>query len=519
MSETARPGSGHDFAASGTGSSSTASWGPATDAQPLDRIADPEAAAAPGASPASEPEESDLPDAQDQDGGASESRGARRGRVRTLLAGDYPRLHRIVSRWYLVLTLIVRLPSVILPLTILTYVTAVSGEEMWGAICAGAVHLGQAVSVFALIRGDSVRRRHWVLLLHTVAHVAAICWLVFRFAEQARTSPEQPWPWLLCLLAGLSAPQLGNATRIRWRAILEKHRSIDLILPSMRHDAVMDAISLVLGALVVGMLAVALGPLLGIMAAAGLLVLCTTALLLHPTADILSEDASSPLSSPQPPARNRAMRRRLRTQRRMCFLPVLGGGCIGLMLGSIQMCLVYFTTSVEAIETIGAQFAALGLMAGVAAVIAAGARPRRPWNLWIVFGALTMIATLLMSLPSRPSGMVLTLAVMGAAIGPTLVAVFSTVPLITPLSQVRGLTAATSILIQLGMGLGVGLAGIIGDQAGYETAVLMPVLAAAALLGTAFIFMERRSRVPLDFAGERPIPGTESVEELLAAPR
>lgn len=467
-----------------------------------------------------EPQVADpLSDAAAGEGSAPErasDRRTRRARLRTLMVGDYPLLRGVVSNWYLLLTLIVRLPSVILPLTVLTYVTAVSGQELWGAACAGAVHLGQAVSVLALVRGDRIRRRQWILLLHTLLHVGVICWLVFRFSEQAQNAPTAPWPWLLCLLAGLSAPQLGNATRLRWRTILEQRRSLELILPSMRHDAVMDAVSLVLGALIVGVLAITMGPLLGIMAAAGLLVLCTTALLLHPTADILIENDENQLADPTAQTPNSAMRRRLRTQRRMRFLPVVGGGCIGLMLGSIQMCLVYFTASVEAIETIGAQFAALGLTAGAAAVITAGARPRRPWNLWVLFGAVTVLATLLMSLPSRPLGMVLILAVLGAAIGPTLVAVFSTVPLITPLSEVSPLTAATSVLIQVGMGLGVGLAGVMGDLAGYETAVLLPVLAAAALLATAFVLMARRSIVPLDLQGERPIPGTESVPRMLS---
>lgn len=476
----------------------------------------------PGASSEADVQAGDLTsDTTAEDGsapqeGSGRDRRTRRAQLRTLMVGDYPALRGVVSNWYLLLTLIVRLPSVILPLTVLTYVTAVSGQELWGAACAGAVHLGQAVSVLALVRGDRIRRRQWILLLHTLLHVGVICWLVFRFSEQAQDAPTAPWPWLLCLLAGLSAPQLGNATRLRWRTILEQRRSLDLILPSMRHDAVMDAVSLVLGALIVGVLAITLGPLLGIMAAAGLLVLCTTALLLHPTADILGEDAQNHLVDPTHQPLNSAMRRRLRTQRRMRFLPVVGVGCIGLMLGSIQMCLVYFTASVEAIETIGAQFAALGLTAGAAAVITAGARPRRPWNLWVLFGAVTVLATLLMSLPSRPLGMVLILAVLGAAIGPTLVAVFSTVPLITPLSEVRGLTAATSVLIQVGMGLGVGLAGVMGDLAGYETAALLPVLAAAALLATAFVLMARRSRVPLDLVGERPIPGTESVPRMLS---
>jgi hypothetical protein len=66
------------------------------------------------------------------------------------------------------------------------------------------------------------------------------------------------------------------------------------------------------------------------------------------------------------------------------------------------------------------------------------------------------------------------------------------------------------------MGLGVGLAGVTGELADYETAVLLPVLAAAALLATAFLLMARRSRVPLDLTGERPIPGTESVARMLS---
>ena len=66
------------------------------------------------------------------------------------------------------------------------------------------------------------------------------------------------------------------------------------------------------------------------------------------------------------------------------------------------------------------------------------------------------------------------------------------------------------------MGLGVGLAGVMGDLAGYETAALLPVLAAAALLATVFVLMARRSRVPLDLVGERPIPGTESVPRMLS---
>lgn len=424
----------------------------------------------------------------------------RRRPMRQVLLGDYSRLHGIVSRWYLVLTLLARLPSIILPLTVLTYVALASGSQLWGAVCAACVHLGQAVAVALLSRGNRLRLRQWALLGHTAVHVGVICALVYRLAEHARTTPEASWPWHLALLAGLSAPQLGNVTRLRWRAILETHGRTDLLQATMRHDAVMDALALVLGALITGIVAITVGPLVGIMASAGLVVVATAALLLHPTAGF---QAGAILREPPEtrPRLNSAMRRRRRMQRFVRLMPVLGGGCIGFLLGSIQVGLVYFAASVEVVESIGAQFAGLGLMSGLSAMISAGFAPRRPWNVWIIFGAATVIATMLMSVPGRPVGMVVVLAVVGTAIGPTLVAVFGVVPLITPLGQATAISSAATVLIQAGMALGVALAGITGYRAGYETAVLLPVAASTLLLITGLMFTERRRRVPLEIPG------------------
>lgn len=434
--------------------------------------------------------------AADPPAGESARPGRRTRRpVREVLVGDFPRLQEIVSRYYLMVTLVVRLPSIILPLTVLTYVAVASGNELQGAASAAAALLGQGLSVLLLLAVPGARGRQWLLLLQTAVHVGAIWLLVYRLADQAGLAPSDPWPWYLALLAGLSAPQLGNASRLRWRAILETHRRPDLIQASMRHDAVMDALAIVLGAMITGLVAITVGPLVGIMASAGLLGLSSAALLLHPTADLRAQAMIPDPEAGRP--MNRAMRRRRRRQQEIRFLPVLGGGCIGLLIGSIQMCLVYFAAAVDAVASIGVQFASLGLLSAVSAMLAAGWAPRRPWNMWIIFGALTVVSTLLMSVPSRPAGMVLMLAVMGAAIGPTLVAVFGIVPLITPLRDASVISSITTVLIHCGMGAGVLLAGVVGDQAGYETAVLIPALSAALLLITAFAFTARRGRVPL----------------------
>ncbi|NKE10937.1 hypothetical protein, partial [Kocuria subflava] len=188
--------------------------------------------------------------------------------------------------------------------------------------------------------------------------------------------PFGPWPWYLCLLVGAASPQLGIATRLRWPSILRHHRDQSLPALTMRHDAVMDALAMVLGALVAGVIAIMAGSLVGAMAGSGLLVISTAMLLLHPTAGLPVWGTALWVSSSK--NLNRAERRRRRSRRIVRFLPVLGGGWLGLLWGSVQIGLVYFAASIDVVESIGAQFAALGLLSAVSAVVTAGFGIRRP---------------------------------------------------------------------------------------------------------------------------------------------
>lgn len=412
-----------------------------------------------------------------------------------LLFGDSQRLQNVVGRWYLVLTLLVRLPSVIMPFSVLVYVAVASGSGWWGAACAGSVYFGHAISTCLTALYAPWKHYQWGILLQTVVQVAAVLWLVQDLVAQVH-DPFGTWPWYLCLLVGATSPQLGIATRLRWPSILREHRDLSLTTLTMRHEAVMDALATVLGALVAGMLAITAGSLVGIMASSGLLVLSTTVLLLHRTAGLPVWGTA--LWVPASRRLNNAERRRRRARRFVRFLPMLGGGWLGLLWGSVQIGLVYFAASIDVVESIGAQFAALGLLSAISAVITAGFDVRRPWNLWIICAAAAVLATMLMSVPSGPFSMLLVLAVIGAATGPTLVAVFGIVPLISPRRLTVGLSAITHVLIQLGMAAGLITAAGLAGVGGYQTAALVPVLASALLLATAFLFIDRRRRVPMD---------------------
>ncbi|WP_156125447.1 hypothetical protein [Kocuria sp. ZOR0020] len=412
-----------------------------------------------------------------------------------LLFGDSQRLRSVVGRWYLVLTLLVRLPSVIMPFSVLVYVAVASGSGWWGALCAGSVYFGHAISTCVTALYAPWKHYQWGILAQTVVQVAAVLWLVQALVAQAH-DPFGTWPWYLCLLVGATSPQLGIATRLRWPSILREHKDLSLTTSTMRHEAVMDALAMVLGALVAGMIAITAGSLVGIMVGSGLLVLSTTVLLLHRTAGLPVWGTA--LWVPASKRLNNAERRRRRARRFVRFLPMLGGGWLGLLWGSVQIGLVYFAASFDVVESIGAQFAALGLLSAISAVITAGFDVRRPWNLWIICAAAAVLATMLMSVPSGPFSMLLVLAVIGAATGPTLVAVFGIVPLISPRRLTVGLSAITHVLIQLGLAAGLITAAGLAGVGGYQTVALMPVLASALLLATAFLFIDRRRRVPMD---------------------
>ncbi|NHU84579.1 MFS transporter [Kocuria sp. JC486] len=412
-----------------------------------------------------------------------------------ILFGDFRRLQSVVGRWYLVLTLLVRLPSVVMPLSVMVYVAVASGSGSWGALCAAAIYLGHAVSTGITGLYAPWKYYQWGILVQTVLQVLTVLWLVQTLVARAH-DPFGPWPWYLCLLVGAASPQLGIATRLRWPSILRHHRDQSLPALTMRHDAVMDALAMVLGALVAGVIAIMAGSLVGVMAGSGLLVISTAMLLLHPTAGLPVWGTALWVSSSK--NLNRAERRRRRSRRIVRFLPVLGGGWLGLLWGSVQIGLVYFAASIDVVESIGAQFAALGLLSAISAVITAGFGIRRPWNLWILCAAASVLATMLMSVPSGPFSMLLVLAVIGAATGPTLVAVFGIVPIISPRRLTTGLSAITYVLIQVGMAAGLVLAAWLGNYGGYQTVALLPVMASTLLLATAFLFIDRRRRVALD---------------------
>ena len=411
---------------------------------------------------------------------------------------DSRELAAVSGAMYPVLTLLVRLPQTMVPLGVLTTVALVSDSPALSTLCAGAVTLGSALCGLAMGAAASYRRRQVGLVLLSLANPVAVWWLVRLLPEAAaEAEPDAAGLVLPCLLAGLVLPQMGVVCRLRWWSLLERHRRTDLVDTALRHESVMDSLATVLAAAVTGIVAVTLGPLAVLALAAALTLVGTTAIVLHRSARL--PPALIHLLSSSGPAPNPAVHRRRRRARRLRLFPVVGMAALGSLLGSILGSVVVFATSVDTVVSISWMYAVTGLTSTAAAVAASAlAREIRLWNRWVASAAAAVLASMLLSLPSGSAGMVLVLALAGLSTGPGLVAVYEVAGLVAPSARVTILTTLMTAAMSVGLTTGLVLSGGLGEQWGYRSAALVPVVSAAVLLATALGFVHRWRRTDPD---------------------
>lgn len=409
---------------------------------------------------------------------------------------DSRELAAVSGALYPVLTLLVRLPQTMLPLGVLTTVALVSDSPALSTLCAGAVTLGSALCGLAMGAAASYRRRQAALVLVSLANPVAVWWLVLLLPE-ASAGADAAGLVLPCLVAGLVLPQMGVVCRLRWWSMLERRGRTDLVDTALRHESVMESLATVLAAAVTGLVAVTLGPLAVLALAATLTLVGTAAIMLHGSARL--PPALIRLLPSSGPAPNRAVRRRRRRVLRLRLLPVVGMAALGGLLGSVLGSVVVFATSVDAEVSISWMYAVSGLTS-TAAAIGASARAHgvRLWNRWVASAAAAVLASMLLSLPDDSVGMVVVLAVAGLTTGPGLVAVYEIARLVASSGRVTVLTTVMTAAMSVGLTVGLVLSGWSGEQWGYRSAALVPVVFAAVLLATALRFVHRWRRTAPD---------------------
>ncbi|MCJ8504987.1 hypothetical protein MRU69_08945 [Kocuria flava] len=403
---------------------------------------------------------------------------------------DSRRLAAAGGALYPVLTLLVRLPQTMVPLGVLTTVALVSGSPALGALCAAAVTVGSALCGLAMGAAATWRRRWPGLLLVGVLNPLAVWWLLRVLAAQG-AEPAALLP--ACLLTGLVLPQMGVVCRLRWQSLLAGSDRGDLLEPSQRHESVMDAVGTVLAAGLAGLLAVRLGPAAVLAVAAALTVVSVAVLLLHPSARL--PPVLVPWALGRPPAPTHAARQRRRRQSELRLLPVVGAVGLGALVGSVLGAVVVFASSVDAVVSVSWLYAVAGLTSAAAAVLAsAPVGAGRLRNRWVVTAAASVLAAMLLSVPDDAAGMVLVLALVGPTVGPVLVAVHGIADQAAQRPRATVLTTVTTSAMSVGIAAGLVLSAWSGEQWGYRTAALWPVLSASVVLAAALRYVHRWQR-------------------------
>lgn len=415
------------------------------------------------------------------------------GRLSTAARGplaDSRRLAAAGGALYPVLTLLVRLPQTMVPLGVLTTVALASGSPALGALCAAAVTVGSALCGLAMGAAATWRRRWPGLLLVGVLNPLAVWWLLRVLAAQG-AEPAALLP--ACLLTGLVLPQMGVVCRLRWQSLLAGSDRGDLLEPSQRHESVMDAVGTVLAAGLAGLLAERLGPAAVLAVAAALTVVSVAVLLLHPSARL--PPVLVPWAPGTPPAPTHAARQRRRRQSELRLLPVVGAVGLGALVGSVLGAVVVFASSVDAVVSVSWLYAVAGLTSAAAAVLAsAPVGAGRLRNRWVVTAAASVLAAMLLSVPDDAAGMVLVLALVGPTVGPVLVAVHGIADQAAQRPRATVLTTVTTSAMSVGIAAGLVLSAWSGEQWGYRTAALWPVLSASVVLAAALRYVHRWQR-------------------------
>lgn len=179
---------------------------------------------------------------------------------------QYGALLRIASPGSLALALAARAPYAMVPLGVLTGVTASTGSVAAGGLATGLTAISGAIGAPLIGRWADHAGQRAVLLAITPLNVLAI--------GLALTAMLLGWNgpalWLACLLMGGSTVPVGSFTRARW---IERTRDPRTLSTAFSYESTADELTFVLGPALVGIAASAAFPSAPMMLAAAL-VLC-----------------------------------------------------------------------------------------------------------------------------------------------------------------------------------------------------------------------------------------------------
>ncbi|MEJ5867707.1 MFS transporter [Pseudokineococcus sp. 5B2Z-1] len=420
-------------------------------------------------------------------GSASSPGAVVRGRWRTFTGSfaQYRVLPAVAGRSYLPITFGARLPITMVPVGVLTLGEVSTGSSaIAGAAAAGAA-IGEAVGApTSGALADRLGQRR-VLLVVAGLHVLA---LVSLLVAAASADPVA----LVAAAAGvgLTVPQIGPLSRVRWMAMSPRH-----VRTAFAFEGTADEVGFALGPAVVGITATLVGGSAPVVVAAVLVVGLVTAFALHPSADAV------PVRSREERAHERAERAAAATRRRrepLVAVPLVGMLAIGTFFGGSNTALTAAAAD-AGVPTAGGLLAAAMAVGSATTALAVVALPASlgPWRRWAGSAAVLVVGAALMlwAAPGIPL-LVLTTVLAGFAVGPLLVTITDVAGRLAPEGGAGlALTLLTSGIV-LGVATGSALAGQAAERVGPSAGFGVGVVAAVVLLLLVLVAAATRRPLP-----------------------
>ena len=380
---------------------------------------------------------------------------------------SYRRLLGLAGPLYVAVAFLGRLPVSMCQLGTLLLVSSTTDSYGAGGLAAGALAVSNAVGApVAATVADRAGQRV-VVMVQSLAGAVSLATLVGLTVQGSPTHVLV----VAAAVTGLLLPQVGPFARVRWRHITAgtgpaQRRLVDA---AFAYEGAADEASFVLGPALVGVAAVAVSPAGALLLGAVMLAGFGTWFGLHRTATA----ARRPTLSAGGPARLPAV-----------FVVLLTAQvCIGVLFGATQ-------TGTTALATASGQPGAAGLvhaLLGIGSVIAGLAMvllPERVGHERRVLGAAALLVVLSapLLLVGSLGGLALVVLLLGVAVGPYMIGVFTLGERICPPERAAlGMTLLAS-MVGAGYALGAAVAGRLTDAHGFTAAFAVTVVATVIAL-------------------------------------
>jgi hypothetical protein len=406
---------------------------------------------------------------------------------------SYRRLLQLAGPTYVVVAFIGRLPLAMSQLGTLLLVATASGSYGLGGLSAGA--LAVANSVGAPIAGSLADRvgQRYVVLAQSLLGAAGLALLVAVVHADAADALVVA----TAALTGLALPQVGPLARVRWRPLTRdtgahQRRLVDA---AFSYEGAADEASFAIGPALIGLS-------IGVFSPSGALLLAAVLLAVFGSAFALDPSARLTHAGIRPEAAGRLVGAAF-------VVLVVAQMTIGSLFGATQTGATVLATEAGQPGLAGFVHASLGVGSALAGLATAYVPERITHERRALVAA---CALLLFALPLLLVQSLLataaTVMVLGIAVAPYMIAVFSLAERVVPAARVG--TAMTMLASATGLGyaLGSSLAGRLADVSGATAAFGVTIgatVVAVALMSTQQRRLRAATTVPEDEPALLPV--------------